>query len=108
MELKEFIQNAIKDIATAINYSSNEMIESKTGNGIPDANEINVNFDLAVTVSTNEEKEGGGKINVLGPLVSIGGNKKNVKEIEQVSRITFIVPIHIKTIGKNNYVGAIY
>jgi hypothetical protein len=103
MELKEFIQNAITDITTAINKSSQNMIDAKIGNGIPDAKEINITFDIAVTVSSNDTTEGGAKINVLGPYLSLGGNKKNTKDIEQVSRLTFIVPIRIKTLGQSQY-----
>lgn len=103
MELKEFIQNAISDITTSLNKSSEEMINSKTGNGIPDSSAINVTFDIAVTVSSNNTTEGGAKINVLGPYLSLDGNKKNTKDIEQVSRLTFIVPIRIKTLGQSQY-----
>jgi hypothetical protein len=103
MELKEFVQNAISDITTALNKSSSDMIIANTGNGIPDAQEINVTFDIAVTVSSNNTSEGGGKISVLGPYLTLGGNKKQVKDIEQVSRLSFVVPIKIKTVGGSQY-----
>jgi hypothetical protein len=103
MELKEFIQNAITDITTALKVSSENMIKANTGNGIPDSVAINVNFDIAVTVGSNDATEGSGKINVLGPFLSIGGNMKSTKDSEQVSRLTFVVPIYIKTIGESKY-----
>lgn len=103
MELKDFIQNAISDITTSLHESSAAMIKAETGNGIPDAHEINVTFDIAVTVSSNDISEGGGKINVLGPYLTLGGNKKQTKDFEQVSRLTFVVPIKIKTVGGAKY-----
>jgi hypothetical protein len=103
MELKEFIENAISDITSALNKSSQDMIEAKTGNGIPDAHEIKVSFDIAVTVNSNDTKEGGGKINVLGQSISLGGSLKNTKDVEQVSRLTFDVPVYIKTLGQSKY-----
>ena len=49
MELKEFIEKSIHEITTAIHSSSKKMIEEKTGNGIPDHQEINISFDIAVS-----------------------------------------------------------
>ena len=104
MELKEFIQNAISDITTALNTSSKDMIATETGNGIPDAHDIKITFDIAVTVSNNDTKEGSGKISVLGQYLSLGGSQKNTKDVEQVSRLTFDVPVYIKTLGQSKYV----
>ncbi len=103
MELQKFIEQAVLDIAKAIQNGSNEMKFNGTGNGIPDDNDIKVNFDIAVTVSNNDTTEGGGKISVLGPYLNFLGSKKSEKDVEYVSRLTFSVPIKIKTFGQNKY-----
>jgi hypothetical protein len=98
MELKEFIEKSIMEITSALHNSSQQMIEDKTGKGISDRYEVKVSFDIAVTVFESSEKEGNGKINVFGQ-VGLGGTIKTGTEKQEVSRITFEVPVILNTIG---------
>ncbi len=98
MELQDFIEKSIKDITSAIHNSNKKMIEDQTGKGISDLYEIKISFDIAVTAGESSEKTGNGKINVLG-LVDIGGTVKSGNEKQEVSRITFEVPVILNTIG---------
>lgn len=50
-----------------------------------------VEFDIAVTVSSSAESKGG--IGVLASVVTIGGSKGKTNEIEQASRLKFSVPV---------------
>ena len=102
MELQEFIEKSIKEITTAIHNSSKEMVDSKTGKGIPDHDEIKISFDVAVTATDNIEKEGKAKINVFSNFGFSGGAKSNTDK-QEVSRLSFVVPVKIKTIGSSAY-----
>jgi hypothetical protein len=98
MELKEFIEKSIMEITSALHNSSQQMIDAKTGKGISDMYEVKVSFDIAVTVFESLEKEGSGKISVAG-IAGLGGTKKSGTEKQEVSRITFEVPVILNTIG---------
>ena len=100
MELKEFIEKSIHDITTAIHSSSEKMISDKTGKGIPDHNEINISFDIAVSAGDTTESSGSATIKVLNTF-GLGGSSKSGKEIQEVNRLSFVVPIKVKTIGSN-------
>jgi hypothetical protein len=102
MELKDFIEKSIDEITTAIHNSSKKMIENKTGKGIPDHHEINISFDIAVTVGDTNEHSAGAKINVLNTL-GLGTGVKSGKEFQEVNRISFVIPLKIDTIGSPNY-----
>jgi hypothetical protein len=102
MELQEFIERSIKEITTALHNSSKDMIKSKTGQGIPDHNEINVSFDIAVTAGDTASQEGSAKIRVLNAF-NLGGGAKTATDKQEVSRLSFIVPVRIKTIDSPQY-----
>lgn len=98
MELKEFIEKSIHEITTAIHSSSKKMIEEKTGNGIPDHQEINISFDIAVSAGDTTENSGSATIKVLNTL-GLGASSKSGKETQEVNRLSFVVPVKVKTIG---------
>lgn len=102
MELKDFIEKSLQDITSAIHNSSKKMIHDKTGKGIPDHNEINISFDIAVTVGDSNEQSAGAKINVLSHL-GLGASAKSGKEFQEVNRLSFVIPVKIDTIGSKNY-----
>lgn len=102
MELKEFIEKSICDITTALHKSSDKMINEGSGRGISDSREIKVSFDIAVTVDDSKEKGGNAKISVLDYFGFEAGNKSGTK-IQEVSRISFEVPVKLKTINESNY-----
>jgi hypothetical protein len=98
MELKEFIEKSIMEITSALHNSSQQMIDAKTGKGISDAFEIKVSFDIAVTVFESMGQEGSGKISIA-VIAGLGGTIKSGNEKQEVSRITFEVPVKLNTIG---------
>ncbi len=98
MELKEFIEKSIMDVTSALHNSSQQMIDAKTGKGISDAFEIKVSFDIAVTVFESMGQEGSGKISIAA-IAGLGGTIKSGNEKQEVSRITFEVPVRLNTIG---------
>ena len=99
MELQSFIETTLKEITNALYNSSNEMLENKVGNGIPDMKVINIDFDIAVSASTENESEIGGKITVLGIGLNISGNQGEKTSTNNLSRIKFTVPVKLKTIN---------
>jgi len=52
-----------------------------------------VSFDVAITIVEESEKQGGGKLQVLG--ISAGGEKKSNKSSSSVSRVQFTVPVFL-------------
>ena len=102
MELQEFIEKSIKEITTAIHNSSNEMIKTGTGKGIPDHDEVKISFDIAVTAGDTAEQAGKAKISVLSNF-GLSGSVKSATDKQEVSRLNFVVPVKIKTIGSSGF-----
>jgi hypothetical protein len=102
MELKDFIEKSIHDITSAIHSSSEKMLSDKTGKGIPDHNEINLSFDIAVSAGDTTESSGNASIKVLNSI-GLGGSSKSGKEIQEVNRLSFVVPVKVKTIGSKGF-----
>jgi hypothetical protein len=73
------------------------MLEEKVGTGIPDHKVMNVDFDIAVSASSENESNLGGKITVLGIGLSITGSQTEKTNINNLSRIKFTVPVKLKT-----------
>ncbi|MCP4355651.1 MAG: hypothetical protein GY793_08510 [Proteobacteria bacterium] len=104
MELSEFIENTLLDIADGVHKAqqkSQDVSISKYGGGLKFKDTIqSVNFDLAVSeidVQTSEENKGkAGKIAVLKVFdVGLNGNNKETANITNTvsNRIRFSVPI---------------
>ena len=51
---------------------------------------------------THSEKSGGAKITVLSSI-GLGVNTKSGKELQEVNRLSFVVPVKIDTIGSPRY-----
>lgn len=98
MELQQFIEQTISQVTSGLHNSSKTMVENKTGRGIPDLQNLLVEFDIAVTASHDTDSEIGGKISVLGINLSISGKQAQKDITSNVSRIKFTVPIKINTI----------
>ena len=96
MELQEFIEKTISDVTNALHNSSNKMAKDGVGEGIPQNNSINIKFDIAVTVNDTAEQSANAKIAVLGNF-GLGGNVKSGTDKQQVSRLSFEIPVKIKT-----------
>ena len=112
MELKEFIKTAITDITEAVSELQEELKNGSIVNpSIPnpianvtvkDPDNVNVNkrvsnvdFDVALTVADTGTIESGGKMGIHIISAKIGGESKS--HSENVSRITFSIPIVLPT-----------
>ncbi len=114
MELKDFIKTAITDITEAVSELKGGLnngavinptiMQGEHGKSVLVDNEVRMierlNFDIAVTASEVTELNGKVKagISVFGAKVGA----ENEERVENVSRITFSIPIvlpatHIKT-----------
>lgn len=108
MELKEFIKTALSDITNAVSELQTELqngaiVSPSVPNPIanvtvidPQDDKINrpiskIDFDVAITVGSTDNIEAGGKVGIQIFSAKLGGN--NEKHTENVSRITFSVPV---------------
>ena len=111
MELKEFISQTISAIADATSelqdkYIADDIIinppSAQSGSDVYQPNSKNytmrrvqnISFDVAVTASSENAGEGGAGIKVLS--IDIGGKASVSNSAEQVSRVSFSVPITLK------------
>lgn len=100
MELEEFIKNTLLGIRNGLHNANIEIakleggvlgkdqpalfqIESHGGQG----GKSYINFDIAVTVSKEDQKIGGGKVHVA--VINAGGEISNIEKQEYISRIKF-------------------
>ncbi|MDP3792260.1 MAG: hypothetical protein Q8Q89_00880 [bacterium] len=109
MELEEFIKNTLISIRNGVHGANEELAKTEgkklgedatavfvLGLHSGDKKEEYIAFDVAVTVSSETKKGGGGVIKVLG--LSVGGEMDNIGAQEHVSRIKFHI-LPFKTIG---------
>lgn len=104
MELKEFIKTAISDITEAVAELQAELnngaiinpaLNSETQGAVDTTQGIRmlerINFDIAVSTTSDTKKEGGAKagISVLSAKIAAGKEEKS----ENISRISFSVPV---------------
>lgn len=112
MELKEFVKTAIQDITNAVSELQSELkngsivspsMPSAIANSTvmdPDNGSINrkisnIDFDVALTVGDSGTIESGGKVGIQIFSAKIGGENKS--HTENVSRITFSIPVVLPT-----------
>ena len=112
MELKDFIKTAITDITEAVSELQEELkngtiVNPSIPNPIPNAtvkapDNVNINkrisnvdFDVALTVADTGTIESGGKVGIQIFSAKIGG--ESISHTENVSRITFSIPIVLPT-----------
>lgn len=101
MELQTFIETTIKQISAALNKSSQDVIDQQIGGGISDLKLMNVEFDIAVSASSENGSQAEGKITVLNVL-GIGGRVAETEVSQNINRIKFIVPLRLKTLGETH------
>ena len=100
MELQEFIKNTLVSIRNGLREANEEFAKQKgkdLGKDFPPLFIIEPNnreneqgyitFDVAVTVSQESKKSGGGGLKIA--VASLGGEVGDVKSQEYVSRIKF-------------------
>lgn len=117
MELKEFIKTAITDITDAVSelqagLDNGAIVNPSLPNPVanttvidPNNERINkliskIDFDVALTVGDIEAKEAGGKLGIQILSAKIGGEKQT--SIENVSRMTFSIPVVLPTVHVKN------
>lgn len=94
MNLQEFIEQTLLQVAEASQNVSNEMKRKGLGEGVQDNHFIKVNFDVAVTVSQESTKDSKGGLKVLNAFM-LGEEKGEALKAENVSRIRLELPIKI-------------
>lgn len=95
MELQEFITQSLKQINDGL-IDGSKYISGYGGEGVHNSAYFTVNFDVAIT-STSEESTGmGGKITVAS-IFQAGAKTETGKELNNSSRIQFAVQVHVKT-----------
>lgn len=117
MELKEFIKTAISDITGAVSELQNELdngaiVSPSLPNPIsnttvidPDNENINkpiskIDFDVAITVGDTSATGAGVKAGIQIFSAKIGG--ESTTHVENVSRITFSIPVVMPTVHVKN------
>jgi hypothetical protein len=100
MELQTFIETTLKEITTGLHNSNNKMLENNVGRGIPDHNVMNVEFDIAVSASSENGSDVGGKITVFGIGLSLTGSQSEKINNNNLSRIKFTVPLKLNTLNQ--------
>lgn len=117
MELKEFIKTALADITNAVSELQGELmngaiVSPSVPNSVsnvtvkdPQNDKINrpiskIDFDVAITVGSTDNIEAGGKVGIQIFSAKLGGNNEN--HTENVSRITFSIPVVLPTCHVKN------
>ncbi|KKU11764.1 MAG: hypothetical protein UX17_C0068G0008 [Parcubacteria group bacterium GW2011_GWC2_45_7] len=94
MDLENFIKETLVAIKKGV-VGANKEFETSVRNSFlmysKSADESMINFDVALTVSSEGGVSGGAGIKVAG--VNIGGEKNNKNSQEAVSRIKFCVQV---------------
>ncbi len=94
MNLQEFIEETLIQVAQATKNVSEQMKTSGLGDGVRDNQAIDVSFDIAVTVSNESSSEVQGGVKVLNAIV-LGGEKGEATKSENVSRIKLQLPLKV-------------
>lgn len=119
MELKEFIKTALTDITNAVSELQGELqngaiVSPSMPNPVsnvtvkdPQNDKINrliskIDFDVAITVGNTDNTEVGGKVGIQIFSAKLGGNNEN--HTENVSRMTFSIPVVLPTCHVKNAV----
>ncbi len=113
MELKEFIKTAVSDITNAVSELQTELnngaiispsMPSPIANNTiidPENKKCNrqiskIDFDVAITVGSSDKNEVGGGVGIQIFSAKIGNDNEEHKE--NVSRITFSIPVVLPTV----------
>ncbi len=94
MNLQEFIEQTLLQVAKATKNVSKQMQQENLGEGVRDNQSINVSFDVAVTVSQESNSDIKGGLKVLNAF-NIGGEAGESTKSENVSRIKLELPLKV-------------
>ena len=103
MELKEFIEETVKNICDGIHNGHSYIVDNKKGTGIGNGSAINVEFIVNVVTTESGGTEVGGKIKVFDYL-QFKAEKKDTITQGFSHQIKFEIPIRLD-IGKINLVA---
>ena len=108
MDIKDFVKESLMEIADSINEVNMELKEKGTyipygdmvGEGVlfsvikgkETRHFIKVEFDLAVTVSHEQNTSGGGGLSIAS-LANMGVKSEDKDGKEEISRIKFMIPM---------------
>ena len=108
MDIKDFVKESLMQIAESINEANIELIDKgtyvPTGNMVGEGvlfsvikdsgtrHFIKVEFDLAVTVSQENNTFGGGGLSIAS-LANVGIKGEDKEGKEEISRIKFMIPM---------------
>jgi hypothetical protein len=101
MQLKEFVQQTINEIAEGL-QSSNRYL-AQMGSRIDDSGVTTIDFDIAVLSEDQLASKTGAHLTVASVL-SAGHKMENENRTQNTNRVKFSVMVHIKT--NNNGWGA--
>lgn len=102
MNLQEFIEQTLIQVAQASKNVSEQMKEQGLGEGVRDSQYINVSFDIAVTVSQETSSDVKGGLKVMNALM-LGGERGEALKSENVSRIKLELPLKVIGAQHNPY-----
>ena len=92
MNLQTFVSDTLDQIFSGISDANqkrnNKLFKLQMNSG---DNKATIAFDVALTISKEDSKGGGGNLKVLG--IGIGGSVDNTSSSESVSRIKFSIEV---------------
>ncbi|MCF3098892.1 hypothetical protein GS629_21080 [Aeromonas veronii] len=102
MQLEEFVQSTIQQIAQGVVNASNAVTELGGRVNPYDHNVLaptpprltNVEFDVALVVGESQQTEAGGKLSMINVL-SLGGKTQGADSYQQTSRVKFTVSVEL-------------
>ncbi|MFN4884946.1 MAG: hypothetical protein ACK5HD_01890 [Bacteroidota bacterium] len=95
MNLQEFIQQTLIQVAQASHNASQEMQKLGLGAGVQDSTEIDVSFDIAITASEELKNGKKGGLKVIS-AVMLGAETEDAAKKENISRVKLVLPIKIR------------
>jgi hypothetical protein len=102
MNLQEFIEQTLLQVAHASKNVSEQMRDNDLGAGVKDNDKIMVSFDIAVTINNESTNGVNGGIKVLEAIV-FGGGKSESSKSENVSRIKLELPLQVNGAKTTKY-----
>lgn len=100
MQLEEFVQSAIQQIARGVSNASDDV--ASLGGRVNPHDRIasrsprltNIDFDVALVVTESQQSESGARLSVINVL-SLGGKTQGNDVYQQTSRVKFTVAVEL-------------
>lgn len=102
MQLEEFVQSAIQQIARGVSNASEDV--ARLGGRVNPHDHIasssrsprltNIDFDVALVVTESQQSEAGARLSVINVL-SLGGKTQGNDVYQQTSRVKFTVAVEL-------------